>query len=109
MRYRVNLAGLPGRPDLAFTRARLAVFIDGCFWHRCPEHGTMPKNNQAWWAEKLQANVDRDLRVDRELAALGWAVLHVWEHETANVAADRIMQAWRDRLDPTGDGGRAGR
>jgi DNA mismatch endonuclease (patch repair protein) len=98
MRFRVNLAGLPGRPDLAFTRARLAVFVDGCFWHRCPEHGVLPKHNGAWWLAKLNRNVERDREKDAALAALGWLVVHVWEHEDVCAAADRIEQTWRSRV-----------
>jgi DNA mismatch endonuclease (patch repair protein) len=86
---------LPGRPDVVFTRARLAVFCDGCFWHRCPAHATAPKNNSGWWQAKLQANVDRDLSQAAQLEAAGWTVLRVWEHESANGAADRVAQAYR--------------
>src|SRR5262245_48840574 len=70
LRFRVNQAGLPGRPDVVFTRARLAVFVDGCFWHRCPDHGTMPRNNRDWWEAKLERNVTRDRAKDAALAAL---------------------------------------
>lgn len=93
MRYRVNLAGVPGRPDIAFTRARLAIFVDGCFWHRCPEHGTVPRNNREWWVAKLDRNVARDRSKDAALAELGWAALHVWEHEPPEAAADRVGAA----------------
>ena len=62
LRYRVNYRGLPGTPDIAFTRARIAVFVDGCFWHSCPEHGVTPKANRQWWTDKLQATVERDGR-----------------------------------------------
>lgn len=93
MRYRLH-AKLPGRPDLVFTRAKLAVFVDGCFWHRCPEHGIMPKNNREWWLEKLEANVVRDRLKDDALDALGWRVVHIWEHEPASDAADRVEVLW---------------
>jgi DNA mismatch endonuclease (patch repair protein) len=96
LRYRVNHPQLPGRPDIAFTRAKVAVFVDGCFWHRCPEHGTMPRNNRDWWQTKLDRNVARDRVKDAALADLGWTVLHVWEHEPPLVAADRVEQAWRE-------------
>jgi DNA mismatch endonuclease (patch repair protein) len=98
LRFRVNDARLPGRPDLAFSRARVAVFVDGCFWHRCPEHGTLPRNNRDWWLAKLDRNVARDRCKDVALGALGWTVLHVWEHEPAAAAADRIEAAWRQAL-----------
>lgn len=97
LRFRVNLAKLPGRPDIAFTRARLAVFIDGCFWHRCPDHGTLPRSNADWWLAKLDRNVERDAEKNRALTDLGWLPIHVWEHENISEAADRIEQAWRTR------------
>lgn len=96
LRYRVH-PSLPGRPDIALTGVRLAVFVDGCFWHSCPTHGTLPRNNREWWQDKLAANVERDRRKDAELQALGWTVLHVWEHEPATDAADRV-QALRASL-----------
>ena len=71
---------LPGRPDFAFPRARVAIFVDGCFWHQCPKCGTLPANNREFWQKKLAANVTRDRRVTRELRRAGWAVLRVWEH-----------------------------
>lgn len=93
LRYRVDDKRLPGRPDIVFAGARLAVFVDGCFWHACPEHGVLPKNNREWWRVKLAANVERDRRKDENLWTLGWSVLHVWEHEQPLVAAERIASA----------------
>ncbi|MFV2105893.1 very short patch repair endonuclease [Micromonospora sp. LOL_015] len=98
LRFRIHDARLPGRPDVVFTRARLAVFVDGCFWHRCPEHGTLPRNNRDWWQAKLDRNVARDRAKDAALADLGWAVLHVWEHEATAAAADRVEAQWRRLL-----------
>lgn len=98
MRYRTHLRTLPGRPDVAFTRARIAVFVDGCFWHRCPDHGTAPKNNGEWWADKLDANVARDRRNDDDLRRLDWITVHVWEHEDPAEAAEAIHRLWRSRL-----------
>jgi len=95
LRFRVNLRGLPGTPDIAFTRAKIAVFVDGCFWHRCPEHGVLPKANRDWWREKLDRNVERDRRKDGELEELGWLSIHVWEHDDPSTVADGIEQAWR--------------
>ncbi len=95
LRFRVNLRGLPGTPDIAFTRAKIAVFVDGCFWHRCPEHGVLPKANRDWWREKLDRNVERDRRKDGELEELGWLSIHVWEHDDPFTVADGIEQAWR--------------
>jgi DNA mismatch endonuclease (patch repair protein) len=96
LRFRKNLyvrvEGLPrgARPDVVFTRARLLVFLDGCFWHRCSEHGTSPKTRSDYWRIKLDANVERDRRHERALEAAGWQVIRVWEHEDPEEAADRI-------------------
>lgn len=97
LRFRVNFRDLPGRPDLAFTRARLAVFVDGCFWHMCPAHVRLPKNNRAWWVAKLEANVARDREKDRRLAELGWLSVHVWEHDDPVSASDLIAGLWSER------------
>jgi len=92
-RYRVDYP-MPditrARPDIAFPRAKVAIFVDGCFWHSCPIHATRPRANREWWEAKLAANVERDRRHDRELEAAGWTVFHVWEHEDPIDAADRI-------------------
>jgi DNA mismatch endonuclease, patch repair protein len=95
LRFRVNHPRLPGRPDIAFTAARIAVFIDGCFWHSCPDHSVLPKNNRDWWRSKLERNVERDREKDALLEKLGWTVLHVWEHKEPLEAADEIEQLWR--------------
>ena len=84
------------RPDIVFPRHRLAVFIDGCFWHRCPQHGTSPKLNSAYWAPKLDRNVRRDREVDSALSRAGWTVLRAWEHEPADDVAKRVAQALND-------------
>lgn len=96
LRFRVQ-GQLPGRPDIVFSKAQIAVFVDGCFWHRCPEHSTIPKNNHEWWRNKLDANVARDRRKDMELEALGWLPVHIWEHEDPQVAALRIRDLWEKR------------
>lgn len=75
---------------MLFTRARVAVFIDGCFWHACPEHRTSPKANGSWWAAKLAKNVERDRDTDSRLQDLGWVVLRFWEHEDVVDAVDRL-------------------
>ncbi|WP_460358976.1 very short patch repair endonuclease [Mycobacterium sp. ZZG] len=96
LRYRVNhpLPGLPRRrADVSFTRQRVIVFVDGCFWHGCPQHRTLPRRNGAWWAAKLRLNSERDRETDRRLAAAGWTVIRVWEHESPDEAADRIQRA----------------
>src|SRR6516165_9861601 len=97
LRYRVNHPRLPGRPDIAFTGARVAVFIDGCFWHACPDHGVLPKNNREWWQKKLERNIARDREKDDQLVAMGWVVVHVWEHEDPVDAVNIIEQLWQAR------------
>jgi DNA mismatch endonuclease (patch repair protein) len=72
---------ITGRPDFTFRRERVAVFVDGCFWHQCPKCSNMPVNNRAFWREKLSKNVERDRRVSRSLRSDGWRVLRIWEHE----------------------------
>jgi DNA mismatch endonuclease (patch repair protein) len=99
LRFRVNHKALPGRPDVAFTRVQLAVFIDGCFWHMCPEHGTLPKNNAEWWLAKLRRNVERDAEKDAKLAALKWHAVHFWEHEDPLTVADTVEARWRELRD----------
>lgn len=96
MRYRVH-ASVPGvsrvTPDIIFIGAKVAVFVDGCFWHSCPIHGTLPKRNRAWWEQKLRDNVSRDRRQDRALEDAGWHVVRVWGHEDPGDAAERIRKA----------------
>lgn len=87
----------PVRVDIAFTRLRVAVFVDGCFWHSCPEHSATPKSNSSYWAPKLKRNVERDREIDAALQALGWDVIHVWEHVAAATAAVRIARALERR------------
>lgn len=101
LRFRVHqpaIVGLRCRPDLLFSRARVAVFVDGCFWHSCPIHATKPSANGEWWREKLAANVGRDRRHDAALQEEGWLSLRVWEHEDPFLAADRIERAVRERV-----------
>lgn len=97
LRFRLHLRGLPGTPDIAFTRAKVAVFVDGCFWHSCPEHQIIPKNNREWWTAKFAANAERDRRKDEELRQIGWFPLHVWEHAPVLEMADRVEAVWRQR------------
>lgn len=99
LRYRVDVKPLPGsrrRADLVFTRVKVAVFADGCFWHGCPLHATAPKANADWWKEKLAANVERDRDTDRRLDEAGWRVVRIWEHEDAEDAADRVEEVVRE-------------
>ena len=100
LRYRVDVAPIAGmrrRADVVFRRARVAVYVDGCFWHACPLHGTKPKANGEWWAAKLQANRCRDAQTDDALAAAGWASVRVWEHDEPTEAAHWIGSLVRDR------------
>jgi DNA mismatch endonuclease (patch repair protein) len=78
------------RVDVVFPRAKLAVFVDGCFWHRCPQHGTEPKSNTGYWGSKLDRNVERDRETDERLRRAGWEVLRIWEHETVEVGSRRV-------------------
>ena len=97
---------LPGKPDLVFRGERVAVFLDGCFWHKCPQCFRQPTSNTEYWVPKIEGNVRRDRRVDRELRARGWRVLRVWEHslrEPEKVAA-RLKRALR-AASPAGPSG----
>lgn len=80
-----------GRPDFVFPRLRVAVFVDGCFWHGCPTHAKLPTNNRSFWAEKLSKNRQRDKRVVRVLSASGWRVLRIWEHELNEKGHGRLL------------------
>lgn len=96
LRYRVCLPvpGIARRSiDIAFPRARVAVFLDGCFWHGCTLHSVTPRSNTVWWVEKLQANVIRDRDTDAHLFSLNWQVIRIWEHEPIDKAVGRIVQA----------------
>ena len=94
LRYRVAypVPGLRRRSiDIAFTRRKVAVFVDGCFWHGCPEHGTQPRANASWWATKIAANHARDDDTTVRLEAQGWLVLRAWEHEEPRQVAARVI------------------
>lgn len=101
LRYRVDsslpLPGLRRRADLTFTKARVAVFLDGCFWHGCPEHFTTAKANAEFWREKVRRNRERDQETDRALRKLGWVSIRIWEHEDPQAAAERIEAVVRRR------------
>jgi DNA mismatch endonuclease (patch repair protein) len=81
-----------GKPDFIFRKARLAVFVDGCFWHGCPKHATKPANNRAFWRRKLAGNKTRDRVVNRTLRGTGWRVLRVWQHELVKKNEPRLLQ-----------------
>ncbi len=92
--YRLDLGpGSRVRPDIAFTARRVAIFVDGCFWHACPQHGTRPVANTWYWGPKLQRNVERDRAADAALAAAGWQVVRIWEHESVDSAVAAVTTA----------------
>jgi DNA mismatch endonuclease, patch repair protein len=91
--FRIDLTGARVRPDIAFTARRVAVFVDGCFWHCCPEHGTKPAANTWYWEPKLARNVERDRAADAALAAAGWSVVRIWEHESLEGAVTTVVDA----------------
>ena len=95
-RYHVDraISGVTrGRPDVSFPTEQIAVFVDGCFWHSCPQHASTPASNRDWWVRKLSSNVKRDERHSTELGAAGWVVLRFWEHENPLEVADRVQRA----------------
>ena len=97
LRYRVDVHPIPNlrtRADIVFRSKRVAVFVDGCFWHGCTRHGTWPKSNRDWWRQKIRANVDRDRRAERQLLEAGWQVVRIWEHDSPEAAVDRILSAF---------------
>lgn len=100
LRYRVNLRPIEDvrrTADVVFTRRKVVVFVDGCFWHGCPDHYAAPKTNSVYWREKVLRNVSRDRDVDELLRDAGWEVVRVWEHESPAMAADRVARAVRRR------------
>ena len=96
LRYRVGINPLPRvrrTADLVFPRARVAVFVDGCFWHGCPEHHRPARRNAEFWATKIEGNIARDADTDARLRAAGWTVIRIWEHEPPAIAANKINAA----------------
>jgi DNA mismatch endonuclease (patch repair protein) len=92
--YRLDLdSGRRVRPDIVFTARKLAVFVDGCFWHACPEHGSKPKNNEWYWSPKLVRNVERDQLNDTSLKLAGWTVVRLWEHVPVDEAVATVVSA----------------
>ena len=93
LRYRIDVRPiyhLNRRADIVFRATKVAVFVDGCFWHGCPEHGTWPKANAEFWEEKIKRNRERDSETNKILEGLGWTVQRVWEHEDMEIAAENI-------------------
>lgn len=112
LRYRVDaplpVPGRRRRADVLFSAAKVAVFVDGCFWHSCPIHATKPKANAEWWASKLATNVARDRDTDRRMVEIGWTVVRIWEHEDPVGAADKVYrivhgQSARSSMSPSAD------
>lgn len=103
LRFRLQRK-VPGRTrrtiDIALPGPRVAVFVDGCFWHGCPAHGVMPKNNREWWHEKLAKNEQRDRDTNSVLVEAGWSVVRVWEHTEAEEAAEQIARLIREDPEP---------
>ena len=113
LRFRVDYP-VPGsgprlvRPDIAFTRLKIAVFIDGCFWHGCPDHGRRDTGrNREYWSPKIARNQQRDREQAERLERIGWTVLRFWEHENSDVVVDHIVAAVRTRARELGNGPRA--
>ena len=107
LRYRVEYP-VPGmarrRIDVAFPGAKLAILIDGCFWHGCPEHATHPKANAEWWRQKLERNMARDIETTEHLRAAGWEVLRFWEHEAPQDVADEVRRVVTQRKNGVSNG-----
>jgi DNA mismatch endonuclease, patch repair protein len=91
--FRLDLPLRRVRPDIAFTSRKVAVFVDGCFWHACPDHGSKPKSNEWYWSPKLARNVERDRAADQALTAAGWTVLRLWEHVPLDDAVTAVISA----------------
>lgn len=98
LRFRVDypLPDLRRTGDIVFPKRRVVVFVDGCFWHGCPEHGTWPKQNADWWRDKIMANVSRDRDTDTRLADDGWTVVRVWEHDDSARSVARVRSALQE-------------
>jgi len=91
---------LPGHPDFVFSRARLAVFVDGCFWHGCPKHCRIPKTQKKFWHEKIETNKKRDRKKTRELKKLGWRVMRIWQHSLRTALVERTIARLLRMLGP---------
>ena len=94
--YRIHIrprSDVSREADIVFVGSMVAVFVDGCFWHGCPEHATWPRSNAGFWRDKIERNRERDLETDRLLGDAGWKVVRVWEHETTLLAVERVLAA----------------
>ena len=101
LRFFVDRPVLPDdrrrRADIVFPRAKVAVFVNGCFWHGCPEHASWPKNNAAWWRAKIEKNRDRDADTDRRLRSAGWVPVRIWEHDAPEIALLEVRKVVNER------------
>ncbi|WP_269803216.1 very short patch repair endonuclease [Streptomyces sp. Go-475] len=107
LRYRVSIRPLPSlrrTADIVFTRAKVAVFLDGCFWHGCPVHHTLASANATYWQDKVRRNRERDQDTNAQLAAAGWTVLRFWEHEDLAAAALRVAEVVRRQVEQSNRG-----
>ncbi|MEV8630658.1 very short patch repair endonuclease [Streptosporangium sp. NPDC051023] len=91
--FRLDLESVKVKPDIVFTARKVAVFVDGCFWHVCPEHGRQPTTNEWYWTPKLRRNMERDQTVNAALEAAGWQVVRLWEHESLPTAVEAVIAA----------------
>ncbi len=98
--YRISAGDVSARADVVFTRRRVAVFVDGCYWHGCPRHCRIPTRNRDYWTAKIERNRERDARVSQGLCDAGWTVVRVWEHEPRAQALARICRALDHPLPP---------
>ena len=94
-RYRLNYK-LKGNPDIVFPSKRIAIFVDGCFWHKCPKHFVKPKSNAEFWAKKIKKNAERDKEINKELECMGWKVLRYWEHEIKSCKDNLVEKIIRE-------------
>ncbi|WP_280352412.1 very short patch repair endonuclease [Nocardia abscessus] len=100
---RLEVGSVKVRPDIVFTARKVAVFVDGCFWHVCPVHGRQPTTNEWYWAPKLRRNVERDRAADAALTGAGWKVVRLWEHEQLEAAVQAVLCALGDGLEHASD------
>jgi DNA mismatch endonuclease, patch repair protein len=100
---RLDLGGVKVRPDIVFTARKVAVFVDGCFWHVCPEHGRQPTTNEWYWTPKLRRNMERDAKVNAALVEAGWQVVRLWEHEPLPSAVEAVVAALIHRSEHASD------
>jgi DNA mismatch endonuclease (patch repair protein) len=99
VRYRLNYK-IPGKPDIILVKSKIAIFVDGCFWHGCPLHSNLPRTNRKFWKEKILKNKKRDQEINKTLSGIGWLVIRIWEHEIKNnlkSSVDMVLRSIKDR------------